>query len=67
MKIINLNHLFVIHGARDRLVSSEQFKRHGILRGHFFELKKAGHMSHIESPDEVIEALKVILNTSANN
>ncbi len=66
-KNIPFKDLFVIHGARDRLVSSERFKRHGILREHFFELKKAGHMSHIESSDEVIEALKIIFNTSANS
>ena len=60
-KLIYLQDLYVIHGVQDRLISSEQFESHGILNGHFFELQKAGHMSHIESPEEVIEVLKVIL------
>ena len=66
-KLIFLQDLYIIHGVKDRLVSSEQFKGHGILNGQFFELQKAGHMSHIESPEEVIEALKVILNTPTDN
>ena len=45
----------------------EKCRGHRILKGQFFELQKAGHMSHIESPEEVIEALEVIFNTSANN
>ena len=66
-ELISLEDLYVIHGVQDRLISSEQFKGHRILKGQFFELQKAGHMSHMESPEEVIEALKVIFNTSANN
>ena len=66
-KLISLQDLYVIHGAQDRLVSSEQFEGHGILNGHFFELQKAGHMSHIESPEEVIEVLKVILGNPASD
>lgn len=60
-KLISLQDLYVIHGAQDRLVSSEQFEGNGILNGHFFELQKAGHMCHIESPEGVIEVLKIIL------
>ena len=66
-KLIYLQDLYVIHGVQDRLISSEQFEGHGILNGHFFELQKAGHMSHIESPEEVIEVLKVILGNSASD
>ena len=66
-KLMPLEDLFVIHGVADRMVSSEQFKRLGILDGHFFELKYAGHMSHMESPDEVIQALKVILKDFTSN
>ena len=66
-KLIYPQDLYVIHGAQDRLVSSEQFQGHGILNGHFFELQKAGHMSHIESPEEVIEVLKVILGSPASD
>jgi pimeloyl-ACP methyl ester carboxylesterase len=66
-KLIYPQDLYVIHGVQDRLVSSEQFEGHGILNGHFFELQKAGHMSHIESPEEVIEVLKVILGNPASD
>ena len=66
-KLIYLQDLYVIHGVQDRLISSEQFESHGILNGHFFELQKAGHMSHIESPEEVIEVLKVILGNPASD
>ena len=66
-KLIYLQDLYVIHGVQDRLISSEQFESHGILNGHFFELQKAGHMSHIESPEEVIEVLKVILGSPASD
>ena len=66
-KLIPLNDLYVIHGLADRLVSAELFKVHGILDGHFFELQHAGHMSHMESPDELIQALKVILKDFKSN
>ena len=66
-EIMAVEDLFVIHGALDRLVFSQQFETHKrILAGHFFELKKAGHMSHIESPDEVSAVLDLILNKSSN-
>jgi pimeloyl-ACP methyl ester carboxylesterase len=66
-QLISLQDLYVIHGAQDRIVSSEQFEGYGILNGHFFELQKAGHMSHVESPEEVIEVLKVILGNPASD
>ena len=66
-KIISHQDLYVIHGAHDRLASSNQYEGHGILNGHFFELQNAGHMSHIESPQEVIEVLKIILGGSTSN
>ena len=66
-KLIPLQDLYVIHGVKDRLVSSEQFDGNGILKGHFFLLQNAGHMSHIESPEELIEVLKVVFDTSLND
>jgi hypothetical protein len=66
-EIMAVEDLFVIHGALDRLVLSQQFEAHQrILEGHFFELKKAGHMSHVESPKEVSAVLDLILNKSSN-
>ena len=51
---------YLIHGAKDRLVSSDQIDDHVINSTHFFVIKGGGHMSHIESPDEVMLALNAI-------
>ena len=66
-KIIPHQDLYVIHGAQDRLAAYNQYEGHGILNGHFFDLQNAGHMSHIESPQELIEVLKIILDGSTSN
>ena len=66
-RLISPEDLYVIHGVKDRLAYRHQFEGYGILKGHFFELQCAGHMSHIESPEEVIEVLRVIFDKSESD
>lgn len=64
----NPSDFFIIHGALDRLVTTEFLveKTNSIFKenseNHLFILKEAGHMAHIEEREIIIKQLKTILN-----
>lgn len=58
----NPNSYFIIHGENDRLVKIDEMIARTKNRTQLYIFHNAGHMSHIESTNDVSEILKKILN-----
>ena len=57
----NQSDYVLIHGALDKLVLSSELKNSAISRKQLHIISNAGHMSHIENSEEIMEVLSKIL------
>lgn len=58
----NIEKVYILQGEDDAIVPTTDSDRiFGDFEGHYFKIKEAGHMSHIENPNKVMNVLKSIL------
>jgi len=60
--LLNDKDFIILHGTLDNFVQIGQFDLELVGCSHFHEIPEAGHMSHIENSDKVIETIKKYLN-----